>query len=116
MPRIFELRSCLQEVQDSILLAGDAADVAHHGGPVSGGGGPLNSNIPSKDMWFEFSRQPHLGSEQDVINIPGKKPVFCYRFFCPTPLLHFLWVNVFLSKWLPSKNCLWVSNATLVSH
>merc|ERR1711963_1286430 len=21
-------------------------------------------------MWFEFSRQPHLGSEQDVINIP----------------------------------------------
>ena len=81
MPRIFELRSCLQEVQDSILLAGDAADVAHHGGPVSGGGGPLNSNIPSKDMWFEFSRQPHLGSEQDVINIPGKKPVFCYRVF-----------------------------------
>ena len=108
MPRIFELRSCLQEVQDSILLAGDhEADVARHGGPgVSCGGGVrgslLNSNMTSKDLWFEFSRQPHLGSEQDVINIPGKtkKPVF-YQFFCPTNTScgwMFSYLNGYLAK------------------
>ena len=68
MPRIFELRSCLQEVQDSILgdVAADDMEAVSSAGQISN----------PKDLWFDI-RQPHLGSEQDVINIPGKTS-FCY--------------------------------------
>ena len=68
MPRIFELRSCLQEVQDSILGDVSADDLES----VSSAGRQISN---PKDLWFDV-RQPYLGSEQDVINIPGKTCFF----------------------------------------
>ena len=70
MPRIFELRSCLQEVQDSILGDVAADDIE----AVSSAGRQISN---PKDLWFDV-RQPYLGSEQDVINIPGKTCFSCY--------------------------------------
>ena len=68
MPRIFELRSYLQEVNDSIF-----SDVADH--EVISNMQVNSHDISPKDMWFDV-RQPYLGSEQDVINIPGKTTCF----------------------------------------
>ena len=68
MPRIFELRSYLQEVNDSIF-----SDVADH--EVISNMQVNSHDINPKDMWFDV-RQPYLGSEQDVINIPGKTTCF----------------------------------------
>ena len=58
MPRIFELRSCLQEVQDSLF--GLEQENHHH----------ARLQNPAKD-WLEQSLKP-LGSESEIINIPGK--------------------------------------------
>jgi len=59
MPRIFGLRSCLQEVQDSIFLAG-------HEEPAPGSQQPP---MASKKNWMGIP-EPSLGSALDVINIP----------------------------------------------
>ena len=66
MPRIFELRSCLQEVQDSLFASFDQHEhdsrslKSTHPNPIK-----PDSN------WLEDSFNP-LGSESEIINIPGK--------------------------------------------
>ena len=66
MPRIFELRSCLQEVQDSLFASFDQHEhdsrslKSTHPNPIK-----PDSN------WLEDSFNP-LGSESEIIKIPGK--------------------------------------------
>ena len=57
MPRIFELRSCLQEVQDSLFGLEQESQTRLKQHP--------------KNDWLEESFNP-LGSESEIINIPGK--------------------------------------------
>ena len=60
MPRIFGLRHCLQEVQDSILSVQDGKE--------------LNLKDDDKHLSMSWFPEPHssIGSEMDIINIPGK--------------------------------------------
>ena len=61
MPRIFELRSCLQEVQDSLFGLDQQNRKSHD---------PHDHHSKSDSNWLEDSF--NLGSESEIINIPGK--------------------------------------------
>ena len=72
MPRIFGLRNCLQEVQDSIQLFGQSDEPLKHSVPHFKG--QNSKHDPQESIWHVSHSELTLGSFEtlDITNTPGK--------------------------------------------